>query len=119
MYRLEVDELPPSLNKFHAGMHWTERKRLVDEWHYRFLKAFEDIDLPKPLPKKAIPYQIQCTQFCRAAVRDDDNAIIGIKLCKDSLKYWGYVKDDDYQTFNDGMTSTRKGRVNKMVILIQ
>ena len=118
MWRIEINELPITLNKIWAGLHWTERKALADSWKYMFLNAFRQAKLPKPLPKKDSHYILQCTQFCKGNVRDDDNAVIGTKLCKDALKHWGYVKDDDYKTFNDGVHSTRKGKENKMVIII-
>jgi len=118
MYRIEIKELPPTLNKFWAGVHWRKRKEIADTWHLIFKNAFRKANLPKPLPKKDVPYIIQCTQFCKSRVRDDDNAIVGTKLCKDALTHWGYIEDDDYKTFNDGVTSTRKGKENMMVILI-
>ena len=92
---------------------------MADEWHGLFLKAFQDAKLPKPLPVRKGVYRLHCTQFCKGKVRDSDNASIAVKLCKDALTNYGYIKDDNYKTFNDDMTSTRKGKENKTIIIIQ
>jgi len=118
MYRIEVNALPPTLNAFWSGMHHRKRMAIKEEWSGLFLRAFQEAKLPKPLPKLDRPYQIHCTQFCKGNVRDSDNGIVGIKLVKDTLKRLGYIKDDDWETFNDGITSTRKGKTNKIVIHI-
>jgi len=99
-------------------MHWTKRKAIADEWHGLFLEAFQRAKLPNPLPKKDTPYIMQCTQFCKGNVRDDDNAVVSVKLCKDTLTHYGYIEDDDYKTFNNSQTVTKKGKINKTVIII-
>ena len=119
MFRIEVDRLPPTFNKIWEGIHWAKRKAMRAEWHGLFLAAFQDAKLPKPLPKREGVYRLHCTQFCKGNVRDSDNASIAVKLCKDSLTSYGYIEDDNWKTFNDDMTSTRKGKQNKTVIIIQ
>lgn len=114
-YHLEVEGLPPSLNAFYGGMHWTKRKSIVDEWHLLFLDAFRRADLPRRLE---CPISLDITQYCKGVVRDCDNAVIASKMCGDSLKEYGYIKDDGREYVYPVTLRTEKGKQNRTVIVI-
>lgn len=116
MYRIEVNALPPSLNAFYGGMHWTKRKALVDEWHGLFLTALNDAQVPKEIPT---PVVITITEFCKSHVRDADNAVVAAKFLCDSLKLYGYIPDDNYRYISSVILMTKKGESDKTVALIQ
>lgn len=115
MWRIDIGELPPSLNKFYAGMHWSKRKAIVDEWHIRLLEAFRRADLPQHLPT---PIMLSVTQFCKGIVRDSDNGVVSAKLCGDALKEYGYIIDDNPTYIRSVELQCVKGKSNKTVILI-
>jgi len=115
MYRLEADGLAPSLNAFYAGMHWSKRKRIVDEWHTIFWASMVESKLPKPLKT---PITVSVTQFCKR-LRDVDNAVISAKFCLDTLKEHGYIPDDSPQYVERVILECKKGKENKTIIVIQ
>lgn len=115
MFRIEIDEIPPSMNQYWAGRHWTWRKEIADKWHLLFLTAFRSAKLPKKL---TWPIVISTTEFCKGAIRDCDNAVIANKLCQDSLVKYGYLPDDGPNYVRKVMLSTSKGKSNKTVVMI-
>lgn len=115
MYRIEFDQLPPSLNAFYGGMHFSKRKKIVDEWHSIMGWACKAAKLPTTLQT---PLTLHCTQFCKGVVRDADNAVVGIKLFGDSLKACGYIEDDSHKFVSTVILETKKGKEDKMVIII-
>lgn len=118
MYRIEINKLPPSLNRFWSGKHWSKRKQIKDEWLYLMRDAFNTANLPRPLPQSGFPYTIKCVQFCKHVVRDCDNAVIGTKLCKDALTHWGYMEDDNPEFIERDILESKRGKSNKMILMI-
>lgn len=116
MYRIEIDELPPSLNAFYGGMHWAARKKIVDEWHRTIWLACKAAKLPKTLQT---PLTLSVTQYCKGVVRDADNAVVGAKLFGDTLKECGYIPDDGPAYIPTVILTTKKGKENKLVVVIQ
>lgn len=116
MWRIEIDALPPSLNKFYSGMHWAVMKRARDEWHGLMQAAFIEAKLPKTIPT---PISLNITQFCKGHLRDSDNAVIAAKFCGDALRIYGYIPDDTPQYIDTIILRSEKGKTNKTVILIQ
>lgn len=115
MYRIEIDDIPPSMNQYWAGRHWTWRKQIADKWHLLFLAAFRSAKLPKKLKW---PIAINTTEFCKGPVRDADNAVIANKLCQDTLVQHGYLPDDGPMYVPTVILNTQKGKQNKTVIVI-
>jgi Holliday junction resolvase RusA-like endonuclease len=115
MYRLEVEGIPPSLNKFYSGMHWRVMQRHRDEWHTLFWISFKKAKLPKPL---TTPITVSVTQYCKR-LRDVDNAVISAKFCLDTLREHGYIPDDTPEYVNKVILECQKAKVDKTVILIQ
>lgn len=116
MWTIAIDELPPSLNEIYAGVHFRKRKMYADKWHLLFLAAFRKAKLPKPLPT---PITLNLTSFCKGVVRDTDNGILGIKFLGDSLKKYGYIKDDSPLYIPIVILQSKKGKTNKLAITIQ
>ena len=116
MFRIIVDCLPPSLNRFYSGMHWAKRKAIVDEWHGLMRLAFVETQLPKTLPT---PITLSVTQFCKGIVRDSDNAVVGAKFCGDALKLYGYIPDDSPEFISTVILQSAKGKADKTVFIIQ
>lgn len=116
MWRIEVNELPPTSNKIWAGVHWAKRKQIADTWHVLFYDALRTVDIPRPLPNRGEPYQIHCTLFCKRR-RDADNGWVGLKLFQDTLVKYGYLPDDNSDYINDCILTSKKGN-NKIVINI-
>ncbi len=117
MYRVEVPSLPPSLNKFYAGMHYRKRKEYADEWHGLFLGAFREAGIPRPLP---YPITLDVTQFS-CPERDCDNSVISAKFALDALVGGGWLPDDSPEyvrcvVLHSARCDTK--RKNKTVILI-
>ena len=115
MFTIEIDDLPPSLNKFYSGMHWAKRTEIVHEWHLRFLNAFRRANLPTKL---GTPIVVNVTQFCKGVVRDADNGVVAAKFCGDALKEYGYIVDDGPEYISSVILQCKKGKANKTVVLI-
>lgn len=115
MFRVEVAGLPPSLNAMYAGMHWSKRNKMAEEWHGLFRAAFLDAGLPKPLSG---PVSMNVTQFFARQMRDCDNAVVSAKLCGDSLVAHGYLPDDSPKWVTHVVLRCEKGKSNRTVIML-
>lgn len=115
MWRICIDHLPPSLNAWYAGSHWSKRKETADTWHGLMLAAFVDAKLPKPLKW---PVSLNVTEYCKGNVRDSDASCVAAKLCGDSLVAHGYLPDDSPEYVSHVVLRCEKGKVNKTVITI-
>jgi len=114
MFRIVIDHLPPTLNKYTNGKtNWYWKKAVKDEWLGLFQAAFIEAKLPKKLPEAI---SLNVTQFCKGVVRDADNSVIGAKFCGDSLVKLGYLKNDNQ--IKPIILNTVKGKTNKMVIIL-
>lgn len=117
MYRFEIDAIPPSLNAFYSGMHWTKRKAIMDEWHMRFLAEFR-----KTLPERIkTPVTLSATLYSKRQPRDADNAVIAIKAAGDALQMGGYIPDDSPEYITSVILSSKKSETkqDKTVLLIE
>jgi Holliday junction resolvase RusA-like endonuclease len=117
MWRVEINDIPPSLNAFYSGMHWTKRKLIMDKWHLLFLAAF----------RRTLPDAIKCPVTLSATIyavrqpRDCDNAVIAIKAAGDALKIGGYIPDDSPEYVTTVILSSKKStdKKNKTVLIIE
>jgi hypothetical protein len=89
----------PSWNQFYSGMHWAERKRIADEWHWIVREAVGSPD--KAFDK---PVCITITQASFRAAQDPDNScdkltyrlVVGLRA---AWEYPSQVKSVTTRTF--------------------
>jgi len=113
MYMIEIDDIPPSLNQFYAGKHWTWRKRICDDWHLRFKQAYRKAKLPK-----VISYPITLTAICYSPrIRDSDNAVIISKFAGDALVECGYLPDDSPTYISTVILKSFRGKAKTVLII--
>jgi len=116
MYTVTVPALPPSLNAYYAGAHWSKRKRDADEWHLAFGMAYKAAKLPTMLQ---YPITLSCTLFCKGNVRDADNSVIGAKFAGDALVEYGYLPNDTPQYIPTVILSSKKSEDGQDKTVIQ
>ena len=117
MWRIEIDDIPPSLNAFYSGMHWAKRKQIMDVWHTLFLAEFR-----KTIPERIkTPVTLSATIYAARQPRDCDNAVIAIKAAGDALKIGGYIPDDSPEYVSTVILSSKKSdnKKNKTVLIIE
>lgn len=115
MLKIQVQGIPPSLNKYYSGMHWTKRKSITDEWHLRFLAAFRKAKMPKPLKH---PITLCVIEFCKR-IRDSDGTVMASKFAGDALVKYGYLPDDNPSYIPTVVLQSRKGTEEKTLLLIE
>ena len=115
MWTISIDSLPPSLNQWYSGVHWSKRTKTKEEWSWKFLAATKEAKLPD---KIAHIQTVHVTQFCKGIVRDADNAVVAAKLFGDFLKAQGIIEDDGPKFIETIVLTTKKGKENRTVILI-
>jgi len=93
---------PLSWNQIYVGVHWSKRKRLVDEAHWLTRLA-----LPEDYEIFTSPVDITITSYFSTSPLDCDN--IAAKLYIDGL--CGYVLADDSPRYVSSVTT--KSRVDK------
>ena len=113
MYRLELPDNPPSLNKFYSSPHWSIRKRLADDWHSRFSWALRAAAVP-PLPGLILT----ATLFSPRPL-DSDNCIMAAKFLLDAMQALRLIKNDNPAFVPSIILQSRKGKEKKTVILIE
>lgn len=116
MYRIEIDELPPTLNKFYSSPKWYYRHKQAEYWHERFHWAFKEVKLQKPLNW---PITLSITQYAKRVPKDVDNTIMGAKFASDALVKGGWLPDDSPKYINKIILGSEKAKKDKIVILIQ
>jgi len=116
MYRLEINALPPSLNQFYAGVHWSKRKDWMAIWHGLWRAALQEAHVPRPLNA---PVTLSVTEYCKSHLRDCDNAVIAAKGLGDALVQYGYLPDDGPEFISCVILKSCKGESNKTVALIE
>ena len=116
MFRIEVEGRVPTLNTWLSGTHWRVKARQKKEWQELFWAGFIDAKLPKKLDT---PIILNVTQFCKSIVRDVDNAVLSGKFCLDALKEYGYIPDDSPKYVSQMTLTTKKGKRDKSVVIIQ
>ena len=104
------DVCPPSWNKFYAGMHWAERKRLADEAH-DLIRCY----LPHDWQPITVPVAIR---YDAHQVRPQDADNIASKLYTDGLVRAGVLAGDDWRHVRAVTTATHKASANSLVITI-
>ena len=104
------DACPPSWNRFYAGMHWAERKRIADEAH-TLIRCY----LPFNWQPITVPVSIRYDAY---QVRPQDADNIASKLYTDGLVRAGVLAGDDWRHVQAVTTATHKASANSLVITI-
>jgi hypothetical protein len=90
--RLERIE-PVSANKFYAGMHWSDRKRIADTWHSLTWACAKNQCL-----EPAINYPVHLVliaDLTPSRMMDATNLFAMAKLVEDALVTGGWIAGDD------------------------
>lgn len=95
MIKLSVPIVAPSLNKWYAGTHWIERKKVVDIWHTTVhLICRKD----KVKPVAGYPVSITTKSYFKGKrKKDTSNCFTANKLAEDGLVKAGILIDDTPQ----------------------
>src|SRR3990167_7495606 len=115
MYQIILKGSPPSLNQWYAGVHWSKRKAVANEWHGLFRAAFQEANLPKPIKT---PITLNVTQFTKGRLKDADNVVVAAKLCGDALRLYRYIADDTPEHIPCVILQSKKGTDDKLVVLL-
>ena len=99
----KIPEVPPSYNMFYAGIHWSKRKQMANEWHnlvaYSFLEKYKGF---KPIKSRNIKVDFVINK--KGKLVDIDN--FAVKLIIDGLK--GILYEDDDQIIEYKVTRGKK-----------
>ena len=81
---------PPSLNAWYSGQHWSERKRVRDEWHAKVARNAPDVVV------RDYPVAVECeVMFADGRAQyDTENCVTASKLITDGLVEAGVLKGD-------------------------
>lgn len=81
-----------SLNKWYAGTHWTQRKKLAKEWHETIYWTVKELGISK-VKHYPLTIRIKC-YFKSKRLIDLSNTCTALKLVEDSLVKAGIIIDD-------------------------
>lgn len=90
--KLEIPDVPPSLNKV-LNMHWRTKRKLQSDWAWLVLAATnkqQRIELKYSLVKKRVRITLH-----HSRLYDTDNAYGACKVLFDALKNNGFLVDDN------------------------
>lgn len=90
--RLEIPNVPPSLNKV-LNMHWRTKRKLSDLWQVEVFCAVPSAELRKILTHDLRPKRALVTLH-HSRLFDRDNAYGACKVLFDALKRNGFIVDD-------------------------
>jgi len=102
MIRLTIPEPAPSWQQLYAGKHWTQRKRMADEWHLRVMAG---LAMCRPLVEGRVDITVTAN-YPDKRRRDPDN--ICAKLLIDGLVHAGILPDD-----SDEYVASSKTRITR------
>jgi Holliday junction resolvase RusA-like endonuclease len=115
MYRLEINGRIPTLNQW-IHYHYFKKGAVKKEWGEVVVLTALEAKVPKPINR---PVNVVVTQFCKAMVRDVDNAVVSWKIAGDALVKHGFLEDDSPKFVQSLLLKTKKGKEDKTVIIIQ
>ena len=105
MFTITIPALPPTLNSYYAGKHWSQRKKEADHWHLAFGMAYKAAGLPSTLQW---PVTVSATLYGKRQPRDTDSAVIAVKYAQDALVEYGYLPNDTPQYIPTVILSSKK-----------
>jgi len=92
-----------SLNKFFGRMHWTARKRIVDEWDMVMMP------FKRKLKPEKTPTGVTYDFFLKGKLLDVSNCFAMVKLLEDSMVRNGILEDDSPKYIREITVSVQKG----------
>jgi hypothetical protein len=96
----------PTLNSFYAGMHWSKRKRIVDQWHtIVWVELLRQHGSDRP--SFNTPVTITVTGY-GTRPPDPDGMAAAAKLVIDGLCIAGVLQDDTYLHVDEVRLRSRK-----------
>lgn len=85
--RLEIPDLPPSLNKT-LRMHWAKKRKLNETWQ-QWVRAMLPEYFLEPMVRMRCTITLHHSRFY-----DKDNAYGAVKPVVDALRLWKLIRDD-------------------------
>ena len=113
MRMITIEGLPPTLNIYYAGKHWSARKKDVDYWHELIHWHLLEAKIEKPLD---YPIEVWVVEYCKR-LRDSDSAVIAVKLFGDSLVKGGWLPDDSPKYIEAVHLTCKKANKNYLEIM--
>jgi len=95
LFRIEILASPVSANKFYAGMHWTERKRIKD--NLAWLVFQEVINNRVKAVNQQCRVVVTLVKPNKKGIKDTENLAIMQKMITDSLVKKGIFQDDTFE----------------------
>ena len=93
-----------SWNKIYSVGHWTQRKKITDEWKNMFLEKLKD----EPIER----YEMVEVDLEVNNRLDIDNSGVMIKFLMDALKSLNFIKDDSPKYFKRMSISVNKAELS-------
>ena len=104
-----LKDLPKiSLNKWYAGMHWTKRKQIKDNYTQIVSSQFS-----KVLPKDKT-YQVEYHFTFKSRPLDASNCVAMVKMVEDII-----FENDSYKVVTELIITSSKGSEDKVEIKIK
>lgn len=100
-----------STNKIYSGTHWTERKKLKDLYVWNFLIVASKI---KPIDRCELEFEFEF----KNKPLDCDNCSFMAKLLVDCLRHYQKLIDDTPKYLSSIKISSKKGKKDKVRIII-
>lgn len=108
-YKIELNDLPKiSLNKFYAGIHWTKRKKMVDQFKW-FVK-----DQYKAVFSKDGEYDVDYLFEFKKNALDAMNCVGMAKCIEDTI-----FEDDKWDIVNKVSMRSIKSTRNRVTIIVK
>lgn len=105
-----------SANKMYAGMHWSVRKRIADDFHLAVLAAVRSQQI-KAVDSSNYPVRVKY-EFCLAGVLDVSNTFSMVKLVEDGLVKAGVIVGDSQKYVKEITTSIIKTKSKIPVVVV-
>lgn len=105
-------ERPVSWNKFYAGMHWSERRAIVEGARWAVKAALSQNGHIPPFEE---PVHIIITSYFKGRMLDVDN--ITSKIYIDALVHEGVLHDDTPRYVDSVTTRSRKDNEQPRVVI--
>lgn len=96
-----------SLNKWYAGLHWTKRKKMKDEYKLLILSRFKTL-----LPSDR-SYHTEYNFIFKQRALDASNCVAMVKMIEDII-----FEDDSYKIIKSIKITSEKGDRDSVKILV-
>ena len=106
---IKLFDLPKiSLNKWYAGMHWTKRKQIKDNYTMIVKSQCKEV-----LPKDKV-YSVEYQCYFKSRPLDASNCVAMVKMIEDII-----FEDDSYKIVQDIKISSEKANQDLVIIKIK